>query len=950
MVNLPSHSAKKFPFKLDKFQSDSIKYLEENTSVFIAAHTSAGKTVIAEYAIALGLKNHQRVIYTSPIKALSNQKFKDFKDEFGDVGLLTGDINIDTDTTVLVCTTEILRNMLYRGSEILSEVAYVIFDEVHYMRDRDRGTVWEESIILLDPKICLVFLSATLSNATEFAGWVEWLKNKPCKVVTTDKRPVPLEYRFSSNDGQLVTFKDFISDDARKKKFTVKSIITQRPQVMTARRCLNVLLTNLIHNKEDPIIVFSFSRHECNDASTSFMRYNKSRNFDLTTKRMVEQVFNNGVSALNEHDQNMPQVLEIKEKLLCGIGIHHSGLLSVLKEIVELLFAENLLLVLFATETFAMGVNMPARTVVFRSVSKYDGVSTRLLQSAEFTQMSGRAGRRGKDPRGLVIMLGAGIDASAFFEGENYKSLRTGTVKTKLSNMIKGKAAPLESSFKLSFNMVLNISRVQFEDPFLVIKKSFKQYQDEMKNKRNMEGLDSVKGKLIQYQNDPVLNQLEKSVYSFIQLLLPSITIKAKQTNANIKRSLIKEEELNTLRPEIEDLSEGQLVFIESIGYGIVLRKRYRFAKQNKLLIDIFYLDFLYLINERYFDFKNIKNLLMYFKNIIENCDSIIKNRKGLQEIAKIRTVNEKLIKVVFNAKLPVPVNLMDSANKEILVERMLNVLKLGIPCLYKNTVSKISAASEYFLSFDLSDVSNNKQKTKNNVSVKYLKRLLEKHTILDSLTESEQTQLNKFKEELQGKLALLKKYDYISFDNLVLLKGRVASEVSTSDEILGTEALFQGVFNNLPVKYSITVLAALLSEEYNVKLNNRAANALILKLDDKATEINKRIEKLQRITNDVWKMKKELKAAEDSEVPVMKVSMSYIIFAWLHGQDLAEIAANTKTFEGSIARIISRVNDMISEMQLAAENIGNKELQKTFEEGEKLIKKGVVFAGSLYM
>lgn len=186
--------AKTYPFKLDPFQEVSVSCLERNESVLVSAHTSAGKTAVAEYAIAMAFRDKQRVIYTSPLKALSNQKYRELSQEFSDVGLMTGDVTLSPNASCLVMTTEILRGMLYRGSEVLKEVAWVIFDEIHYMKDRERGVVWEESIIFLPPAIKMVFLSATMSNATEFAEWICYLHKQPCHVVYTDFRPTPLQH------------------------------------------------------------------------------------------------------------------------------------------------------------------------------------------------------------------------------------------------------------------------------------------------------------------------------------------------------------------------------------------------------------------------------------------------------------------------------------------------------------------------------------------------------------------------------------------------------------------------------------------------------------------------------------------------------------------------------------------------------------------------------------
>ncbi len=197
-----SKPAKTYPFELDMFQETAIGYIEKGESVLVSAHTSAGKTAVAEYAIAKSLRDGQRVIYTSPIKALSNQKYRDLQAEFSDVGLMTGDVTINPSTSCLIMTTEILRSMLYRGSEVMREVVWVIYDEIHYMRDKTRGVVWEESIILLPHTIRFVFLSATIPNSREFASWIVHLHRQPCHVVYTDFRPVPLEHFVFPSGGE----------------------------------------------------------------------------------------------------------------------------------------------------------------------------------------------------------------------------------------------------------------------------------------------------------------------------------------------------------------------------------------------------------------------------------------------------------------------------------------------------------------------------------------------------------------------------------------------------------------------------------------------------------------------------------------------------------------------------------------------------------------------------
>ncbi|XP_022855367.1 DExH-box ATP-dependent RNA helicase DExH10-like, partial [Olea europaea var. sylvestris] len=412
--------AKTYPFKLDPFQEVSVACLERNESVLVSAHTSAGKTAVAEYAIAMAFRDKQRVLYTSPLKALSNQKYRELSQEFSDVGLMTGDVTLSPNASCLVMTTEILRGMLYKGSEVLKEVAWVIFDEIHYMKDRERGVVWEESIIFLPPAIKMVFLSATMSNATEFAEWICNIHKHPCHVVYTDFRPTPLQhYVFPVGGSGLYLVVDeneqFWEDNFLKLQDTfVKQNLADGNKSGHSRarlaKCgttsggsdIYKIVKMIMERKFQPVIIFCFSRRECEEHAMSMSK------LDFNTqeeKEVVDQVFKNAILCLNEEDRGLPAIEQMLPLLQRGIAVHHSGLLPIIKELVELLFQEGLVKALFATETFAMGLNMPAKTVVFTSVKKWDGDSHRYIGSGEYIQMSGRAGRRGKDEKGICIIM-----------------------------------------------------------------------------------------------------------------------------------------------------------------------------------------------------------------------------------------------------------------------------------------------------------------------------------------------------------------------------------------------------------------------------------------------------------------------------------------------------------------------------------------------------------------
>ena len=479
--------AKTYSYKLDPFQVMATEYVEKCESVLVAAHTSAGKTTVAEYAVAKSLRDGQRVIYTSPIKALSNQKYRDLSQEFGDenVGLMTGDITINPDAAALVMTTEILRQMLYRGSEVMREVAWVIYDEVHYMRDKERGVVWEESIILLPHSVRFVFLSATIPNAEQFADWICKIHRQPCHVVYTNYRPVPLQhYIFPAGGNGLHLVVDekgkFREANFQKAMATLQSgtdgasaeaLLNSGNAKRGKKRKsggggdgqksdLQRIVKLVMERDLNPVIVFSFSKKDCESYALDLHR--EDFNPDQTEKDLVTMVYTNAIEALSDDDKKLPQVEALLPLLKRGIGIHHGGLLPILKEIVEILFSEGLIKCLFATETFAIGINMPAKTVVFTNCRKWDGTDFRWVTSGEYIQMSGRAGRRGKDDRGIVIQM---LDEK--MEPDVCKGI------------LYGDPDPLNSSYRISYNMLLNMMRVEDVDPEYLIRASFHQFQQE---------------------------------------------------------------------------------------------------------------------------------------------------------------------------------------------------------------------------------------------------------------------------------------------------------------------------------------------------------------------------------------------------------------------------------------------------------------------------------------
>jgi ATP-dependent RNA helicase DOB1 len=352
----PAKAAKEYPFVLDPFQRLSVDCLEKNQSVLVSAHTSAGKTVVAEYAIAMALRDGQRVIYTSPIKALSNQKYRELYEEFNDVGLMTGDVTINPSASCLVMTTEILRNMLYLGSDTVRSCKFVIFDEVHYMRNKERGVVWEETIIMLPDKVRYVFLSATIPNGTEFALWIAKLHKQPCTVVYTDFRPTPLQHYLFPAGGEglylVVDEKGTFREENFQKALAVlkaddsgaSSSEASKPEDAAASSAGGAGVDKSSSNKKkkggkptgpsdiykivrmimerhyEPVIIFSFSKKECESNALTMSKLDFSNEDE---KKLIDQIFSNAMEALSDDDRHLPQVENILPLLRRGIGIHH---------------------------------------------------------------------------------------------------------------------------------------------------------------------------------------------------------------------------------------------------------------------------------------------------------------------------------------------------------------------------------------------------------------------------------------------------------------------------------------------------------------------------------------------------------------------------------------------------------------------------------------------------
>lgn len=461
--------SRRYAFPLDPFQQSALDALGRGESVLVAAPTGSGKTVVGEFAVWLAMQESGKAFYTTPLKALSNQKFGDLIAEHGSesVGLLTGDNSIQSSAPIVVMTTEVLRNMIYERSDLLADLRYVVLDEVHYLQDRYRGAVWEEVIIHLPIDVKIVCLSATVSNAEEFADWIQTLRG-PTTAIIEEKRPVTLNQHYLV-EGKL--FPMFVrageesapNPEIRKMEVRLGRTDVKRGRQHRAPRRFpkrSDLIEQLKDEEMLPAIYFIFSRKGCNAAVVQCLREG-IRLTDETERSRIRDYAEMRTTHLDQSDLEVLGYQEWLESLINGVSAHHAGLIPVFKETVEELFQAGLVKAVFATETLSLGINMPARSVVIESLSKFTGEKHEMLTPGEFTQLTGRAGRRGIDVIGHAIV-------------PRQPDIPFGQI----AGLASKRTYPLVSSFNPSYNMATNLVRnYSREDAEHLLNSSFAQYR-----------------------------------------------------------------------------------------------------------------------------------------------------------------------------------------------------------------------------------------------------------------------------------------------------------------------------------------------------------------------------------------------------------------------------------------------------------------------------------------
>ncbi|ETN43274.1 uncharacterized protein HMPREF1541_02433 [Cyphellophora europaea CBS 101466] len=976
--------ARTWPFELDTFQKEAVYHLESGDSVFVAAHTSAGKTVVAEYAIALSAKHMTKTIYTSPIKALSNQKFRDFKQQFDDVGILTGDVQINPEASCLIMTTEILRSMLYRGADLIRDVEFVVFDEVHYLNDAERGVVWEEVIIMLPDHINLILLSATIPNTFEFASWVGRTKKKNIYVISTSKRPVPLEHYLWADKGMhkivdserkfiergwksandILTGADKIKEQkAIASQAPSRGSTAQRgrggppqrggnnqrggPQQRarggqssnrgqgnisrggqgagrtTASQDRNVFVNIVDFLKKDnllPACIFVFSKQRCEDNASAL----GSKDFcTAAEKSAIHMTIERSVARLKPEDRALPQIGKLREKLERGIAVHHGGLLPILKEIVEILFAQTLVKVLFATETFAMGLNLPTRTVVFSGYRKHDGREFRNLLPGEYTQMAGRAGRRGLDTVGTVIIVSSGRS-----EAPPAAELRA---------MILGQPTKLRSQFRLHYNMILNLMRVEALKIEEMIKRSFSENATQALLPQHEKQISLSQANLDKIKREPCpicdidLESCHASAVEYERL--------TKEAYEKILASPVGRRLWTTLRLIVFKKDQIRTVGIlleDGVIRGTPVPRVRVLALEN-------------------LDAQRTPDVLLpylpAFRPLFATLpqDPLkIKATAMHVPLADVEVVTQTRVKADAQAIL----NSSVEQERFIQGELLKDYADWTSKAYDEQEWTKVNELSVRELLAERARVADMAQNAKCLECPDFLKHYALEHdahlikTTIASLRQLMSDQNLSLLPDYNQRVHVLSDLGFIDAQSRVQLKGKVACEIHSADELVLTELILENVLADFTPQEIVALLSAFVFQEKT-------------DVEPQLTEKLKRgvdaIVAISEKVNHYQILHQVILSSDDANdfVSRPRFGLVEVVYNWADGvsfKEIAEMVQEHRIMEGTIVRVVTRLDETCREVMSAARLVGDPTLYQKMERAREMIRRDVVFTASLYM
>lgn len=843
-----------FPFQLDDFQLEAIAALNQGESVIVCAPTGSGKTLVGEYAIHRALNSGRRVFYTTPLKALSNQKLRDFQQTFGEetVGLLTGDVSINRDAPVVVMTTEIFRNMLY-GTSIgqvgtsLMDVQAVVLDECHYMNDRQRGTVWEESVIYCPPEIQLVGLSATVANGDQLADWISEVHG-PTRLIYSDYRPVPLNFHFAVEKGIFPLLNPSGNAIHPKLKGRRKPPRRQRGQRKPAGGpTLPGIVSKLQQKDMLPTIYFIFSRKGCDRAVQSVAHLN------LVTPTEAEQL-KRRIDTFIDRNPDAIRANQL-DPLYRGIAAHHAGILPAWKSLVEELFQSGLIKVVFATETLAAGINMPARTTAIASLSKRTDEGHRLLQASEFLQMSGRAGRRGMDLEGHVVTV------ESPFEGAK-----------EAARLALSPPDPLVSQFTPSYGMVLNLLQVHtVEEAQALVERSFGQYLATLHLTPQKQGIESVETE-IEILRDQLMHVDSAALTEYEKL-----------------RGWLREEErlLNILEKQAEErLGGGDPVAASFAMAGTLMSLKGKNIKVTSPIEAVLVTkipgpgQFPYLVclakDNRWY-MVTVRDVVMLYgdRPRLREVDSLIAP-KELSAPGRSRKGDETTAALL--DKLP-PLPALEDQAPEVKAQR-----------------EKVEAVQAKLANNPIGKLSNPKAIIKQK---KRLKRLLDE---LSDRIQKYDSQTHRYWLEFVSLMQILENFECLE-NNTPTELGQICAAIRGDNELWLGLALASGEFDALEPQQFAAACAGILME------NNRPDTWIRY---EPTAPVVEALEGLRGLRRRIFQEQRR----QDVQIPVwLDYDLIAIVEQWALEADWQELCGNTSLDEGDVVRILRRTLDFLSQI-----------------------------------
>jgi len=974
--------AMKFPFELDDFQKRGIIRVQNHQNVLVCAHTSSGKTVVAEYGIALTRRNKKRIIYTSPIKALSNQKYRDFKEKFDDVGIITGDVSINPDAQCIIMTTEILQNWLYKQSEKLRQVDYVIFDEVHYINDTERGHVWEEILILLPQNIGLIMLSATIPNYLEFAKWIGSIKKATVYIEITYKRVVPLEHNFYVNTKNVFKFLNTSEKDGKIDQDMIRKAFkfaeneysrifkkqrepkSQQQKKQRQQRLIEQMKTFnkfLIKREQDefnekfskvdnntitqkhfkieeistylqkenlfPAVMFTFSIKKINEYARMISKTQFNTQIESTK---IISFFDKCIKKLDEYDRNIGQIQAMRQLLPTGVGVHHSGLLPILKEIVEILYSKGLIKILFATTSFSIGLNMPTRTVIFTDILKYNNNQRNLLSSSEYLQMCGRAGRRGKDDKGNIFII---ID-------DKLSQIQP----SQIFDMFSKEGTSVESQFRLSYKVIINFYYKNIKN----IEQFFRESYIENSTFLSMPKVRKKLEELSKIVNEMKKIECEKSdIETMSEYYISSmnlIKIRKKLFSNDYIRQLLKDPGRIILYNDEKKMKNIYLLVVHHYTeYNGEIWCLGVTSDSNKIIEYKNSKDFKK--KEGPFSQQGIKNekyffyLSLNYEDIVDICDfqlkCLSKKKSELNELIQDEEgfdfYQGKNLNIILDELLNIN-NDLDNNKSQI---KPVNYTKVSKNDFDLNKVIKMK--EEYANKQESNPCHNCLLREKHFDEYETNKEILDEYE--NNKKKISEDNLKYFK-EFQKRIKILKNMEYIDEENNLTLKGKAAREITCCDCLIVTELLFSNILNKLPISEITAFLSCFICNSNEINFED----------PEISEEFSKAIEELKKINENINEKEKKEDFQESNLNRTIDFSLASTIKSWMEGKHFVEILEECDLEEGKVYSLINRLSGFFDSIVEFYNVLGNKTEGEKYTNAKAILLRDIMVCKSLYL